>query len=176
MNNYMPEVLLSEEEIAFRISEIASSINKEYQGQEITIICILKGAFVFCSELIRQINLPVKLEFIEAIVKSDPFTKAKAYEITLDIKDSITAQNIIVVDDIINTGSTSKFLRTYLETKSPKSIKVASLLYKYNKNITNMRPDYLGFEIEDRFVVGFGLDYIGRYRELPYIGVLNAGN
>jgi hypoxanthine phosphoribosyltransferase len=176
MESYTPDVLISEEELALRIEALGQAISDDFSGEEVTIICVLKGAFMFCSDLIKKIDLPVKLEFISLSSYGDGTTSSGNVELEMDINSSIAGKNVIIVEDIVDTGLTIKTLTKMLENRNPKTLKLASLLFKPTRNEHPAKIDYLGFEIEDKFVIGFGLDYAGRYRELPYVGVLNAGN
>jgi hypoxanthine phosphoribosyltransferase len=172
---YTPEVLISEEEIALRIEVLGEAISKEYANQELVVICVLKGAFIFCADLIKKINLPVKLEFITLASYGEGTQSSGNVKLEMDVTGSVEGRNILIVEDIVDSGLTIKTLIGLLEQRNPKSIKLASLLFKPSKVKHPVDIDYLGFEIEDKFVIGYGLDYAGRYRELPYIGVLNAG-
>jgi len=172
---YTPEVLISEEEIALRIDVLGEAISKEYANQELVVICVLKGAFIFCADLIKKINLPVKLEFITLASYGEGTQSSGNVKLEMDVTGSVEGRNILIVEDIVDSGLTIKTLVGLLEQRNPKSIKLASLLFKPSKVKHPVTIDYLGFEIEDKFVIGYGLDYAGRYRELPYIGVLNAG-
>ena len=176
METLAPDVLISEEEIALRVEALGKAITEEYQGQEVTVICVLKGAFMFCSDLIKKINLPVKLDFVALSSYGDGTSSSGTVKMELDLAESIKDKNVIIVEDIVDTGLSMKTLVQLLEARGPKSLKVASLLYKPSKTKHQVSIDYMGFEIEDKFVIGYGLDYAGRDRELPYIGVLNAGN
>lgn len=171
-----PEVLISEEEIALRILDLGNAITKDFNGKDIVVICVLKGAFMFCSDLIKKIHLPVNLEFVSVSSYGDGMTSSGNVSMDLDLSVSIKDKNVLIVEDIVDTGLTIKTLKEYLNLREPKSLKLASLLFKPSRNKHPVDIDYLGFEIEDKFVIGYGLDYAGRYRELPYIGVLNAGN
>ena len=176
MENYTPDVLISEEEIRYRIKELGKAITDEYAGQEIIVVCVLKGAFMFCSDLIKEMSLPVKLEFMSLSSYGDGMVSSGNVSINMDLSSSIQDKNVLIVEDIVDTGLTLNVLMNMLKERRPKSIKLASLLHKPSKTKHHIDIDYLGFEIEDKFVIGYGLDYAGRYRELPYIGVLNAGN
>lgn len=176
MNEYNPEVLISEEEIQIRLKDLAMAINKDYAGEELTVICVLKGAFMFCSDLIKLIELPIKLEFMDLSSYGDSMTSSGEVKINLDIESTIKNRNVLVVEDIIDSGLTLNSLMKTLLFRNPKDISVATLLYKPARASLDYKIDYLGFEVDDKFVVGYGLDYAGRYRELPYIGTLNAGN
>lgn len=176
MESYRPDVLISEEEIALRIDALGNAISEDFAGEELTVICVLKGAFMFCSDLIKKIDLPVKLEFISLSSYGEGTTSSGNVEVEMDLTSSISGKNVIIIEDIVDTGLTIKTLTKILEAREPKKLKLASLLFKPSRNEHPAVIDYLGFEIEDKFVIGYGLDYAGRYRELPYIGVLNAGN
>ena len=176
MEQYRPDVLISEEEISLRIDALAKAINEEFAGQELVVVCVLKGAFMFCSDLIKKIQLPVKLEFIQLSSYGEGTTSSGNVKVEMDLSGSIKDKNVIIVEDIVDTGLTIKTLLGMLKLRNPKTLKLASLLYKPSRTIHEVNIDYLGFEIEDKFVIGYGLDYAGRYRELSYVGVLNAGN
>jgi hypoxanthine phosphoribosyltransferase len=176
MNSYTPDVLISEDDIALRIQALGKAISDDFSGEELIVICVLKGAFMFCSDLIKKIDLPIKLEFISLSSYGDGMSSSGNIEMQMDLSSSIADKNVLIVEDIVDTGLTIKFLTETLLVRNPKKLKLASLLFKPAKNKHPAVIDYLGFEIEDKFVIGYGLDYAGRYRELPYIGVLNAGN
>jgi hypoxanthine phosphoribosyltransferase len=176
MELYTPEVLISEEEIAHRIQALGAAITNEFQGQDLVVICVLKGAFMFCSDLIKKINLPLKLEFISLSSYGDNTHSSGSVRLEMDITANIEGKNVLIVEDIVDSGLTIKTLMEIMATRQPKTVRLASLLFKPSKLKHPVNIDYLGFEIEDKFVIGYGLDYAGRYRELSYIGVLNAGN
>ncbi len=176
MENYTPEVLISEEEIALRIEALGQAVTQDFAGEDLVVICVLKGAFIFCSDLIKRINRPLTLEFISLSSYGDGTESSGSVRLEMDVTCNVEGKNVLIVEDIVDTGLTIKTLLSMLKIRNPKSIKLASLLYKPSKLKHDVKIDYLGFEIEDKFVIGYGLDYAGRYRELPYIGVLNAGN
>lgn len=176
MEDFTPDVLISEEEIALRVEALGKAITEEFEGEELTVVCVLKGAFMFCADLLKQINLPIKLEFISLSSYGDGMSSTGNVKLEMDLSGPIGNKNVLVVEDIVDTGLTIKTLTEMLNLRNPKALKLASLLYKPTRNEHPTKIDYLGFEIEDKFVIGYGLDYAGRYRELPYIGVLNAGN
>ena len=176
MESYTPEVMISEEEIALRIQALGQHITKDFEGEDLVVICVLKGAFIFCSDLIKRINLPLSLEFIALSSYGEGTQSSGNVRLDMDVTCSVEGKNVLIVEDIVDTGLTIKTLMQMLQLRNPKSVKLASLLYKPSKLKHNVKVDYLGFEIEDKFVIGYGLDYAGRYRELPYIGVLNANN
>ncbi len=176
MEMYTPEVMISEDEIALRIEALGQAITQDFAGEDLVVICVLKGAFVFCSDLIKRINRPLTLEFIALSSYGDGTQSTGNVRLDMDITCNVEGRNVLIVEDIVDTGLTIKTLMAMLALRHPKTVKLASLLYKPSKLKHDVKIDYLGFEIEDKFVIGYGLDYAGRYRELPYIGVLNAGN
>lgn len=176
MEHFTPDVLISEEELAFRVEELGRAITEDYAGEELVIICVLKGAFMFCSDLMKKIQLPVKLEFLQLSSYGEGTVSSGNVKTEMDLSGSIKGKNVLVVEDIVDTGQTITTLNKLLAIRDPKSVKLASLLFKPSRNTHPVTIDYLGFEIEDKFVIGYGLDYAGRYREVPYIGVINAGN
>lgn len=176
MDLYTPEALITEDEISLRIQALGAAITNDYADQDLVVICVLKGAFMFCSDLIKKINRPLKLEFISLSSYGDQTTSSGSVRIEMDITANIENKNVLIIEDIVDSGLTIRTLMDMLHVRKPKSIKLASLLFKPSKLKHRVNIDYLGFEIEDKFVIGYGLDYAGRYRELPYIGVLNAGN
>jgi hypoxanthine phosphoribosyltransferase len=176
MSDYTPQVYLSEEDIKLRVKELATAITRDYEGEEILVICILKGAVVFCSDLIREIDLPVQLEFMSVSSYGESFKSSGEVKVDLDLTESIKGKHVLVVEDIVDSGLTMSTLKNLILSRGPESFKLASLLIKPTRVKRHVEIDYLGFEVEDKFVIGYGLDYAGRYRELPYIGVLNAGN
>lgn len=176
MDLYTPEALITEEEIKFRIDALGAAITKDFEDQDLVVICVLKGAFMFCSDLIKKVNRPLKLEFISLSSYGDTTSSSGSVRLEMDITANIENKNVLIVEDIVDSGLTIRTLMDMLHVRKPKTIKLASLLFKPSKLKHRVNIDYLGFEIEDKFVIGYGLDYAGRYRELPYIGVLNAGN
>lgn len=165
------DVYLSEEEISNRIQQLADQINKDYAGKEITVVGVLNGAFMFTADLIRKLNVPVELDFIAASSYGDDTSSSGQVKIEWDLKKEIKGKHILLVEDIVDTGLTIKSLKALLGSREPASIKLASLLFKPARNVHPVDIDYLAFEIEDKFVIGYGLDYAGKYRELPYIGI-----
>jgi hypoxanthine phosphoribosyltransferase len=176
MELYSPEIFISEEEINLRIDALGRAITKDFENEDLVVICVLKGAFIFCSDLIKKINRPLKLEFISLSSYGDSTNSSGNVRLEMDLTANIEGKNVLIVEDIIDSGLTIKTLMELISVRNPKSVKLASLLFKPIKLKYPVKIDYLGFEIEDKFVIGYGLDYAGRYRELPYIGVLNAGN
>ena len=176
MEQYTPETLITEDEISLRIEALGKAITKDFENEDLIVICVLKGAFIFCSDLIKKINRPLSLEFISLSSYGDSTNSSGNVRLEMDITANIEGKNILIVEDIVDSGLTIKTLMDILAVRKPKTVKLASLLFKPVKLKHQVKIDYLGFEIEDKFVIGYGLDYAGRYRELPYIGILNAGN
>lgn len=168
------EVYLSEEKIQTRIKEVAAEINKEFAGKELHVIGVLNGAFMFTADLVRQLNIPVTLEFMSASSYGDGTTSSGKLEINLDIKKDIKDKHVLIVEDIVDTGLTLSVLKENLQSRGPASLKLASFLFKPARLEHKVDIDYLCFEIEDHFVIGYGLDYAGRYRELPYVGIYSG--
>ena len=168
-------VLLTEEEVDKRINEVAEQINKDYAGKSVHLICILKGGVFFTCELAKRITVPVTIDFM--CVSSYGASTVSCGKITIkkDLEESIEGRNVIVIEDIIDTGRTLRYLLDDLSARGPKSLKLCAMLDKPDRRITDVAVDYTGFEIPDEFVVGYGLDYDQRYRNLPYIGILDLG-
>ena len=163
------DVLIHETRIEKRLDEMAKEINKDYEGKEIVLVGILKGSVVFMVELAKRLKPKVQFEFME-VSSYEGIESTGKVKIVKDIKDSIEGKDVLIVEDIIDTGITLTFLKEYLQLKNPKSLKIATLLSKPSRRIKELAVDYIGFRIEDKFVVGYGLDYNQNYRNLPYIG------
>ncbi|PIP95381.1 MAG: hypoxanthine phosphoribosyltransferase [Bdellovibrio sp. CG12_big_fil_rev_8_21_14_0_65_39_13] len=165
------DVFVSEEKIQKRVVELAEQINRDYAGKELMIVGILNGAFMFCADLIRHIKVPVQLEFMSASSYGDGTESSGNVKINMDVKKEMTGKHVLLIEDIVDTGLTLSSLMHLLEKRNPASLKLCSLLYKPARIKHQVKIDYLAFEIEDHFVIGYGLDYAGAYRELPYIGI-----
>jgi hypoxanthine phosphoribosyltransferase len=173
MKNDIQEVLFSEAEIKSRVSTIAQKLAVDYKHKNLTVIGVLNGSLVFLSDLIRQMPLPVKIDTIKANTYSGASTTAAAVtEIIHNINVNVKDEHVLIVDDILDTGKTLSGIIRMLTEYSPLSIKVCVLLNKRARREREIEPDYCCFEIEDKFVVGFGLDFDNRYRNLPYVAVL----
>jgi len=166
------KVLIDEQKLQNRIAEIAKQIGEEYKNKEITLICILKGSIFFTVDLARRINEDVKIEFIRVSSYGEGTESTGEIKMKLDLKDSIQGKDVIVLEDIIDTGRTLSYLMEYLKMKKPNSIKLCALLDKPERRIKKVKVDYTGFQIPDKFVVGYGLDWDEKYRNLPYIGYI----
>lgn len=164
------DVLIDEQTIYKRIDELASQIEKDYEEEELVCICILKGSFPFVWELGKRIHKDnLTFEFMEISSYGSGTETSGKITVKKDISCDITNKNILVVEDIIDSGMTLSYLAEYLKSKNPKSLKIATLLDKPSRRLVNVPVDYVGFSIEDKFVVGFGLDLDQNYRNLPYI-------
>ena len=165
------DILINEEKLQKRIKEIAKEIEKEYEGKQIVFLGVLKGSVPFLWELAKNIKNDIRFEFIEVSSYQGTESTGKI-KINKDITESITGKDIIIVEDIVDTGRTLTFLKQYILEKNPNSLKIAALLSKPSRRVIEIDVDHIGFEIEDKFVVGFGLDYDQKYRNLPYVGYI----
>ena len=166
------KVLINEEELQRRVKEIGEQIQKDYEGKEITLICILKGSVFFTVDLAKNIKGDVKLEFIRVSSYNDGTESSGEIKMKLDLKDSIQGKDVIVIEDIIDTGRTLSYLIEYLKMKKPNSVKLCALLDKPDRRVVDVKVDYTGFQIPDKFVVGYGLDFDERYRNIPYVAYI----
>lgn len=172
MRQDIDHVLLDEETIAKKVHEMAARISADYQGKDLMVVGILKGAALFCSDLFRRITIPATLDFMAISSYGAATRTTGVHRILMDLEGALLGRNVLLVEDIVDTGLTLKFLRDYLDQRNPASLKVAVMLDKPSRRKTEVPVDYVGFEIPDEFVVGYGLDYAGKYRNLPMIGVL----
>ena len=168
-------VLIEEEKLNKRIAELGAQISSDYAGQEVTMICILKGSVFFTCELAKRITIPVALDFMSVSSYGSSTVSSGKIEVKKDLDESIENKNIIIIEDIIDTGRTLKYLLEDLRKRNPKSLKLCTMLDKPDRRVVEVVTDYTGFEIPDEFVVGYGLDYDQKYRNLPYIGILDLG-
>lgn len=165
------DVLIDEQTIYKRIDELATQIESDYNDEELICICILKGSFPFTWELSKRIKKDnVFFEFMEISSYGDALETSGKINIKKDISRDISSKNVLIIEDIIDSGTTLSYLKEYLEAKAPKSLRIATLLSKPSRRLVDVAVDYIGFDIEDKFVVGFGLDFEQKYRNLPYIG------
>ncbi|MBI5509644.1 MAG: hypoxanthine phosphoribosyltransferase [Deltaproteobacteria bacterium] len=168
------DVLFSAEEIAARTAELGREITAHYEGKPVCVIGILKGCFLFLADIVRTIDLPISTEFIGISSYGNETESSGVVQITADLTRSIEGQDILIIEDIIDTGLTMRYLLDNLATRRPNSIKVCTLLHKPEGARVRVAIDWVGFEIPNKFVVGYGLDYAGRFRNLPYIGVYHG--
>lgn len=161
-------VLISEEKIKERIKEMGKEISEEYKGKEIILICVLKGSMYFTVDLSKYIESETIIDCIRVLSYNGTKSTGKI-NLKMDLDENIEGKNVIVIEDIIDTGRTLSYLLDYLKTKKPNSIKLCTLLDKPERREFNVKVDYIGFQIPDKFVIGYGLDYNEKYRNLPYI-------
>ena len=171
-DNDIQEVLFSEEQLKNRVQEIARQITADYQGKEIMLISVLRGSFVFMADLCRAIDIPCTLDFMDVSSYGKGTKSSGQVQITKDLSEDITDRHIIVVEDILDSGNTLSYLLKILENRHPASIRLCTLLDKPDRRVKPVQVHYSGFTIPDAFVVGYGLDYAEKYRNLPYIGIL----
>ena len=167
------KVLIDEQTLQARIKEMAKQFMDEYKGKEITFICILKGSIFFTVDLAKNIDGDVRVDFVRVSSYNGEESTGEI-RMKLDLKDSIQGKDVIIIEDIIDTGRTLKYLKEYLKIKQPNSIKICTLLDKKERRVCDMEADYVGFTIPDKFVVGYALDYDEKYRNLPYIGYFDV--
>ena len=165
-------VLLEEEQVDKRIREVAEQISRDYAGKQIHMICILKGGVFFTCELAKRVTVPVSLDFMSVSSYGSDTKSSGVVKIVKDLDDSIKDKNVLVVEDIVDSGRTLNYLLEMLRKREPASVKLCTLLDKPSRRVVDVEVNYTGFEIPDEFVVGYGLDYDQRYRNLPYIGVV----
>jgi len=172
MNSDVKKVLISEEEIQQKVKELAARISKDYEGKRLLMICILKGAIMFYSDLARNISIPMAMDFM-AVSSYGAGTKTSGeVRILKDLSGPAEGLDILIVEDILDSGNTLNYIENILKDRNPASLKICTLLDKPERREKPIIVDYVGFEIPDEFVIGYGLDYSEKYRNLPFIGVL----
>lgn len=170
MSNLEITTLLSEEKIQNRVAEMGRELTKKLEGEDVVAVCVLKGALMFYSDLLRHLNIDLKSEFMGVSSYADKAKSSGEVKLTLDLNSSVKDKHILLVEDIVDTGLTLNYLKQLLQARKPKAITTASLLLKPDALKEKCDIDHVGFEIPNDFVVGYGLDYAGQYRNLPYIG------
>ena len=170
MNSDVEKILYTEDEIRARVQELGEKISKDYG--EVLAIGILKGASIFYADLVRAIKIPVYFDFMRVSSYGENSVSSGKVNIVKDLETNIAGKDVLIVEDIIDTGITMSFLLKVLKERSPKSVKIAALLDKPERRVANVNIDYLGFNVPDEFLVGYGFDYSEKYRNLPYIGIL----
>lgn len=165
-------ILFSEEQLKARVREIAGQIDRDFAGKEPMLISVLRGSFIFMADLMRSITLPCTVDFMAVSSYGAGTTSSGQVKITKDLSESIEGKDVIVVEDILDSGNTLSYLLQILQARHPASMKLCTLLDKPDRRIKPVHVDYSGFSIPDEFVVGYGLDFAEKYRNLPYIGVL----
>ena len=168
------KVLVTEEDVAKRIKELGEQISKDYAGKQVHLICVLKGGVFFMCELAKRITVPVSMDFMSVSSYGDGTKSSGVVKIAKDLDETLEGKNVLIVEDIIDSGRTLYYLMDILSKRNPKSMKLCTLLYKPERRVKDVKVDYVGFNIPDEFVVGYGLDYAQRYRNLPFIGVVEG--
>ena len=166
------KILIGSEELEKRIKELGAEISRDYKDSQPILVCILKGGFVFLSDLSRRITVHHEVDFMAISSYHGGTESTGVVKIEKDLKSNITDRDVVIVEDIIDTGLTADHLLELLETRNPRSLRICSLLDKTSRRLNDVKVDYRGFEIPDEFVIGFGLDYDEKYRNLPFVGVL----
>ena len=168
------KVLVPEEDVAKRIKELGEQISKDYAGKQVHLICVLKGGVFFMCELAKRITVPVSMDFMSVSSYGDGTKSSGVVKIAKDLDETLEGKNVLIVEDIIDSGRTLAHLVKLLGNMNPKSISICTLLDKPERRVTDVKVDYVGFNIPDEFVVGYGLDYDQKYRNLPFIGVVEV--
>lgn len=166
------KVLISQAQIAQRVQELAAELSQKYAGRELTMICVLKGSFLFFADLVRAMKSPVRVEFLSVSSYGAGTSSSGEVKLGLDISTPLDGKDVLIVEDIVDTGLTLKYIRDMLTLRHPHSIACCALLEKPAALKTDVKVEYSGFEIGNEFVVGYGLDYNQQFRELPYIGLV----
>lgn len=165
-------VLLSEDEVDARIRELGEQINKDYEGESVHLICVLKGGVFFMCELAKRITVPVSMDFMSVSSYGNSTVSSGIVKIIKDLDEPIEGKNVLIVEDIIDSGNTLHYLVDMLYKRQPKSIRICTLLDKPERRVADVHVDYTGFNIPDEFVIGYGLDFEQKYRNLPFIGAV----
>ena len=168
----LEKVLFSKEQLAKRIKELAAQLDKDYAGKTPLMVAILKGSVMFFTDLIREMTLPLEIDFMSISSYGSGVKSSGEVKMIKDLDNKIEGKDVIIVEDIVDSGYTMKYLTHLLEARNPSSIKICALLDKPSRRETDVAVDYKGFEVGNEFVVGYGLDYAARYRNIPFIGVL----
>jgi hypoxanthine phosphoribosyltransferase len=172
MHDHLCKILYSEEQLQTKVRELGAQITADYENKDLVVVGILKGAVVFLSDLIKEIKLPLELDFMVISSYGKSTHASGVVRILKDLDKNIAGKDVLIVEDIVDTGLTLSYLKDNLHTRGPASLKICTLLDKPSRRKVILNPDYRGYSIPDEFVVGYGLDYGERYRNLPYVGVL----
>ncbi|PIU64349.1 MAG: hypoxanthine phosphoribosyltransferase [Armatimonadetes bacterium CG07_land_8_20_14_0_80_40_9] len=171
-NNEIGEVLITEKEIRKKVKELGKKISRDYEGKDLVLVCVLRGAVIFMSDLIRSISIPLSFDFMAISSYGSDTKSSGVVKITKDLDESIESKHVLIVEDIVDTGLTLQYLTNNLSSRNVASLKICALLDKPAQRKVEVKIDYKGFTIPDKFVVGYGLDYNQKYRYLPYISAL----
>lgn len=176
MNDNMKEdvlrVLLSEDEIREKVRELGGKITADYKNSNLMLVTVLKGAVVFLADLMRQIDVPAEIDFMVVSSYGSGVKSSGVVKIVKDLDVPLAGKDILIVEDILDSGLTLSYIKELLESRGPRSIRIATLLDKPSRRKVDLQADYIGFSVPDKFVIGYGLDYDEKYRNLPYIGIL----
>ena len=167
-------VMIPEEEVDAKIAELGKKISEDYAGKQVHLVCILKGSVFFTCELAKRITVPVSMDFMSVSSYGDGTKSSGIVKIAKDLDETLEGKDVIVIEDIIDSGRTLYYLMEVLQQRKPNSLRLCTLLDKPDRRVKNVKVDYTGFEIPDEFVVGYGLDYAQKYRNLPYIGIVEG--
>lgn len=167
-------ILYTEKDIQKRAKELGKQISRDYDGQELIMLGTLKGAVMWMSELMKYVTCDVKIDFVSASSYGSSTTSSGIVKITKDIDMNIYDKNVLIIEDIVDTGTTLKYLKEYLSDRNPRSVRICTMLDKPSRRKNDLVADYIGFEVEDLFIIGYGLDYDQKYRNLPYISYLES--
>ena len=170
--NIIGKILYTQEDITRRAKEIAKQIDKDYEGEELILLGTLKGSILWFTDILKYTTVDTKIDFITASSYGSSTTSSGIVKITFDPQINMYNKHVLIIEDIIDTGNTLKYLKNKLEERGPKSVKVCSMLNKEPRRVADLHADYVGFEIDDLFVIGYGLDFDQKYRDLPYISYL----
>lgn len=166
------EILISREQVLERVKELAKKIEEDYKGEELVCVALLKGSFIFFADLVREIKSPVQIDFMNVSSYGNASETSGVVRILKDTDADISGKNVLLVEDIIDTGYTLEYVKKFLSNKGAKSVKCVSLLDKPERRKIDIPIEYVGFEVPDKFIVGYGIDYAQKYRNLPYIAVV----
>ncbi len=172
MHQDVEKILFSQEQLQARVRELGAQITRDYAGKEVAVAAILRGSYVFMADLTRAIELPITVDFMSVSSYGSGTSSSGQVEIKKDLSDPIEGKELLIVEDILDSGNTLYYLSDVLRARKPASIRICTLLDKPDRRTRPIRADYVGFTIPDAFVVGYGLDYDEKYRNLPYIGIL----
>jgi len=172
MNNDIKEVLYSEDELRGRVRQMGAEISNDYAGKELILIGVLKGSVIFMADLLKEINIPCKMDFMAVSSYGNSTETSGVVRILKDLDFEIQGKDILIVEDIIDSGVTLKYLMKYLSGRKPNSLEIVCLLNKPDRRKVDIDVKYLGYDVPDHFLVGYGLDYAEKYRNLPYVGIL----
>ena len=172
MYNDLEKILIKREELALRVKELAKTLDEDYKGKNPIVVCILKGSTLFFADLVREMKIPVEFDFLSISSYGNKTKSSGEVKMIKDLDNLIENRHVLIIEDIVDSGYTLTYLKKLLSSRGPASVKICTLLDKKSRREVPLEPDYCGFEIDDYFVVGYGLDYAQKYRNLPEIGVL----